>query len=179
MTTPSWSTSARSGTATKVITATPSSPGATTPARAAPRRARVFRRTRLDWLAGATGEAHDRADAYAREYGCALVREIPGHRVSDFPHALYKHKLAHADFAPADGIWVLEIQVRDLTLPVGAFYEDVLLRGLKRRAPAFRPSRLRFRHPSCCRSRRTFALQSGSCGSTSRLSCSSDSCQPR
>lgn len=90
----------------------------------------VFRRTRLDWLAGATGEAlYDRADAYAREYGCALVREIPGHRVSDFPHALYgKHKLAHADFAPADGIWVLEIQVRDLTLPVGAFYEDVLLR---------------------------------------------------
>ena len=81
-------------------------------------------------LAGATGEAlYDRADAYAREYGCALVREIPGHRVSDFPHALYgKHKLAHADFAPADGIWVLEIQVRDLTLPVGAFYEDVLLR---------------------------------------------------
>ena len=54
------------------------------------RRARVFRRTRLDWLAGATGEAlYDRADAYAREYGCALVREIPGHRVSDFPHALY------------------------------------------------------------------------------------------
>ena len=37
----------------------------------------VFRRARLDWLAGATGEAlYDRADAYAREYGCALVREI-------------------------------------------------------------------------------------------------------
>lgn len=90
----------------------------------------VFRRTRLDWLAGASGVAlYDRADAYAHEYGCALVREIPGHRVADFPHALYgKHKLADADFVPSNGIWVLEIQVRDLTLPVGAFYEDVLLR---------------------------------------------------
>lgn len=89
----------------------------------------VFHRTRLDWLAGASGVAlYDRADAYAREYGCALVREIPGHRVADFPHALYgKHKLADADFVPGNGIWVLEIQVRDLTLPVGAFYEDVLL----------------------------------------------------
>ena len=89
----------------------------------------VFRRTRLDWLAGASGAAlYDRADAYAREYGCALVREIPGHRVADFPHALYgKQKLADADFVPGNGIWVLEIQVRDLTLPVGAFYEDVLL----------------------------------------------------
>ena len=29
---------------------------------------------------------------------------------------------------PADGIWVLEIQVRDRALPIGAFYEDVLLR---------------------------------------------------
>jgi CDP-4-dehydro-6-deoxyglucose reductase len=57
------------------------------------------------------------------------VREIPGHRVSDFPHALYgKHLLAQADFVPADGIWVLEIQVRDAERPMGAFYEDVLLR---------------------------------------------------
>ena len=110
------------------------------PARAAPRRARGLRRARLDWL-GATGEAlYDRADAYAREYGCALVREIPGHRVSDFPRAV-RHKLAHADFAPADGIWVLEIQVRDLALPVGAFYEDVLLRGPEATRADLQPDR--------------------------------------
>lgn len=49
--------------------------------------------------------------------------------MADFPHALYgKHQLAQADFVPADGIWVLEIQVRDRALPIGAFYEDVLLR---------------------------------------------------
>lgn len=92
----------------------------------------VFHRARLDWLAGTSGTAlYERADAYAREYGCALVWEIPGHRVADFPHALYgKHKLADADFVPSNGIWVLEIQVRDLALPVGAFYEDVLLRDM-------------------------------------------------
>jgi len=91
----------------------------------------VFRRARLDWLGGISGTAlYERAEAYAREYGCALVREIPGHRVADFPHALYgKHKLIDADFVPSDGIWVLEIQVRDLIQPVGAFYEDVLLRN--------------------------------------------------
>lgn len=90
----------------------------------------VFARTREAWLQGLSGAAlYDRAEAYAREHGCELVREIPGHRVADFPHALYgKHQLADADFVPADGIWVLEIQVRDQTLPIGAFYEDVLLR---------------------------------------------------
>lgn len=90
----------------------------------------VFHRTRLAWLDGLTGAAlYDVAEVYAREYGCTVVREIPGHRVADFPHALYgKHQLADADFVPADGIWVLEIQVRDLHLPIGAFYEDVLLR---------------------------------------------------
>ena len=90
----------------------------------------VFRRARLAWLEGLTGAAlYDRASEYAREHGCELVREIPGHRVSDFPHALYgKHLLAQADFVPADGIWVLEIQVRDAQRPIGAFYEDVLLR---------------------------------------------------
>ena len=51
---------------------------------------------------------------------------IPGHRVSDFPHALYGVQAGARRLAPADGIWVLEIQVRDLALPVGAFYEDVL-----------------------------------------------------
>ncbi|MBD9429545.1 M24 family metallopeptidase [Achromobacter sp. ACM03] len=90
----------------------------------------VFRRARLAWLEGLTGAAlYDHASEYARELGCELVREIPGHRVSDFPHALYgKHLLAQADFVPADGIWVLEIQVRDAQRPMGAFYEDVLLR---------------------------------------------------
>lgn len=70
-----------------------------------------------------------------------MVHDIAGHRVSDFPHALYgKHRLANADFIPGDGIWVLEIQVRDLASPIGAFYEDVLLRPLT--LPPSPPERL-------------------------------------
>jgi CDP-4-dehydro-6-deoxyglucose reductase len=102
----------------------------------------VFQRARLAWLDGLTGQAlYDLADVYAHEYGCALVHDIAGHRVSDFPHALYgKHRLANADFIPGDGIWVLEIQVRDLASPIGAFYEDVLLRPLT--LPPSPPERL-------------------------------------
>ena len=114
-----------------MITATPSSPGATTPARAAlARRAReVFRRTRLDWLAGATGEAlYDRADAYAREYGCALVREIPATASRIFLTPCTASTSWRTPTSRPPTASVLEIQVRDLTLPVGAFYEDVLLR---------------------------------------------------
>lgn len=91
----------------------------------------IFERTRLAWAQGLSGSAlYDLADGLAREHGCSLVRETAGHRVSDFPHALYgKHRLAEADFMPGDGIWVLEVQVRDLERPIGAFFEDVLLRA--------------------------------------------------
>ena len=68
------------------------------------------------------------------------MRETAGHRVSDFPHALYgKHRLAEADFVPGDGIWVLEVQVRDLERPIGAFFEDVLLKNCFRTLLAPRP----------------------------------------
>jgi CDP-4-dehydro-6-deoxyglucose reductase len=89
----------------------------------------IFAQTQLAWTQGLSGSAlYDFADGLAREYGCSLVRETAGHRVSDFPHALYgKHRLAEADFVPHDGIWVLEVQVRDLERPIGAFFEDVLL----------------------------------------------------
>ncbi|MEZ2299353.1 M24 family metallopeptidase [Variovorax sp. RCC_210] len=90
----------------------------------------VFEYTQQAWRQGLSGSAlYDFADGLARRHGCALVRETAGHRVSDFPHALYgKHRLAEANFVPRDGIWVLEVQVRDLRRPIGAFFEDVLLR---------------------------------------------------
>ena len=169
-----------SGTATKVITATPSSPGATTPARcAAPRaglpphparlagrrdrralrpRRRLCPQPRL--RAGAripghrvgfsrpvrqaqTGARRLRARLAGRrdrrgaattaptphaEYGCALVREIPGHRVSDFRTRCTASTSWRTPTSRRRRHLVLEIQVRDLALPVGAFYEDVLLR---------------------------------------------------
>lgn len=90
----------------------------------------VFAEARAAWLHGASGvDLYALAEAAARRRGCTLVREMAGHRVSDFPHALYgRHKLAQAGFAPGDGLWVLEIQVRDQVRPIGAFFEDVLLR---------------------------------------------------
>jgi hypothetical protein len=52
----------------------------------------------------------------------------PGHRLGDFPHAVHKAgKLAVAEFQPSSGLWVLEIQIRHPELPIGAFYEDLLL----------------------------------------------------
>jgi CDP-4-dehydro-6-deoxyglucose reductase len=90
----------------------------------------IFAQAQAAWAQGLSGSAlYDFAEALARAHGCSLVRETAGHRVSDFPHALYgKHRLAEADFVPGDGIWVLEVQVRDLQRPIGAFFEDVLLR---------------------------------------------------
>ncbi|WP_296801565.1 M24 family metallopeptidase, partial [Variovorax sp.] len=82
----------------------------------------IFERAQDAWRQGLSGTAlYDFASELARTHGCALVRETAGHRVSDFPHALYgKHRLAEADFVPGDGIWVLEVQVRDLERPIGA-----------------------------------------------------------
>ena len=151
------------------------------PARCARAAREVFRRARLDWLAGATGEAlYDRADAYAREYGCALVREIPGHRVSDFPHALYgKHKLAHADFAPADGIWVLEIRCATWRCRSAPSMKTCCCARPEATRADLQPDRYAQASARPLRFRQIVALQSGSCGSTSRFNCSSDSCQPR
>lgn len=91
----------------------------------------VFCQTRQAWVAGLSGQAlYDFAEVRARTHGCTLVRETAGHRVADFPHVLYgRHRLAEVDFVPDEGVWVLEVQVRDLERPMGAFFEDVLLRS--------------------------------------------------
>ncbi|MET0274680.1 MAG: M24 family metallopeptidase [Phenylobacterium sp.] len=67
--------------------------------------------------------ARDRAEAM----GWRLNWEVKGHRVSDFPHAIYKAgKLGDFDATPAAGLWILEIQIAHPTRPIGAFYEDLL-----------------------------------------------------
>jgi methionyl aminopeptidase len=64
----------------------------------------------------------------ARQMGWELNFDLPGHRVSDFPHAaLHTGSLADVDFAPAEMRWILEIHLRHPTLAFGAFYEDMLL----------------------------------------------------
>ena len=69
--------------------------------------------------------------AYAAEQaeamGWRLNLEIRGHRISDFPHAIYRAG-ALGDFAscPSAGLWILEIQIAHPTRPFGAFFEDML-----------------------------------------------------
>jgi hypothetical protein len=78
---------------------------------------------------GLTGEALYRyAQGRAEAMGWTLNWEVKGHRVSDFPHAIYKAgALGDLEIAPAAGLWILEIQIRHPTRPFGAFYEDLLI----------------------------------------------------
>jgi len=76
-----------------------------------------------------TGPAlYDYADRRAKELGWVLNLDIQGHRVSDFPHSIYKAgDLGQFDRCPAPGVWILEIQIAHPSKPFGAFYEDVLI----------------------------------------------------
>jgi methionine aminopeptidase len=70
---------------------------------------------------------------YAREQaeaaGWRLNGEVKGHRVSDFPHAIYKAgALGDMETAPRTGLWILEIQIAHPSRPIGAFFEDLLIR---------------------------------------------------
>jgi methionine aminopeptidase len=78
---------------------------------------------------GVSGEA---LYAFAREQaeamGWRLNWEVKGHRVSDFPHAIYKAgALGDLEVIPKTGLWILEIQIAHPTRSIGAFYEDLLI----------------------------------------------------
>jgi Xaa-Pro aminopeptidase len=79
---------------------------------------------------GVSGTALYRfAVARAEAMGWKLNWEVKGHRVSDFPHAIYKAgALGDLDAMPRTGLWILEIQLAHPTRPIGAFYEDLLVR---------------------------------------------------
>ncbi|WP_312165549.1 M24 family metallopeptidase [Phenylobacterium sp.] len=79
---------------------------------------------------GLSGEGLYRyAGERAAAMGWRLNWEVKGHRVSDFPHAIYKAgALGDFDAPPTTGLWILEIQIAHQTRPIGAFYEDLLIR---------------------------------------------------
>ena len=89
----------------------------------------VFEETRQAWHTGLTGrELYDVAERSAAAKGWRLERNLAGHRVTDFPHALFgQQKLADLPIVPGEMVWVLEIQLCHPTEPVGAFFEDILL----------------------------------------------------
>ncbi len=78
---------------------------------------------------GASGqELYDYAEKTAAGMGWVLNLDIKGHRVSDFPHAIYKAgDLGDFGHRPNSGLWILEIQIAHPTRPFGAFYEDLLV----------------------------------------------------
>jgi Xaa-Pro aminopeptidase len=90
----------------------------------------LFDRVRAKWRAeSVTGrDLYEFACDEAKALGWELNLDTSGHRLADFPHkALFSGSLAQVDFAPATGLWVLEIQIRHPERPIGAFYEDLLL----------------------------------------------------
>jgi hypothetical protein len=76
-----------------------------------------------------TGEQlYDFAARRAQEMGWILNPELPGHRVSDFPHAaIHTGSLADYPDHPSSMRWILEIHLTDPQGRFGAFFEDMLL----------------------------------------------------
>jgi len=95
----------------------------------------VAARWRDEGISGAALYAF--AKTRAEAMGWRLNWEVKGHRVSDFPHAIYKAgALGDFDKPPTTGLWILEIQLAHPTRPIGAFYEDLLYRVEDVRAAA-------------------------------------------
>jgi Xaa-Pro aminopeptidase len=91
---------------------------------------RIFQLVREQWIAsGMTGkELYDFANQTAADLGWLLNMELTGHRLSEFPHsAYYDGTLAAVAIRPAPNLWVLEVQIRHPTKPIGSFFEDLLL----------------------------------------------------
>lgn len=67
------------------------------------------------------------AEATTRKLGWELNWRANGHRLSDFPHAVYfKGGLSEISYPPSPFAWVLEIQIRHPKESFGAFFEDLI-----------------------------------------------------
>lgn len=90
----------------------------------------LFQQVRDAWDSDKlSGEAlYHYAEQQAKQKGWVLNLNTKGHRVSDFPHAIYKAtKLNNFQDFPNSGLWILEIQIAHPEQPFGAFFEDMLL----------------------------------------------------
>lgn len=90
----------------------------------------LFHEVRLLWRdRKLTGQQlYDFAYKRANEMGWTLNPELPGHRISDFPHAtLHTGSLADYSDVPSSMRWILEIHLVDPQGRFGAFFEDMLL----------------------------------------------------
>ncbi len=91
---------------------------------------KVFEATQKAWKENRlTGQAlYEFAVKEALKYDLILNTNMYGHRLGDFPHALYfKGKLGTLNFSPAPHLWILEIHLLDESIGRGAFFEDLLI----------------------------------------------------
>lgn len=89
----------------------------------------IFQKTQNIWREKClTGhELYAYAEAESRKMNLKLNTNMYGHRLGDFPHALYsREKLGNLDFSPAPKLWVLEIHLIDEEINRGSFFEDIL-----------------------------------------------------
>ncbi len=89
----------------------------------------IFNELKIAWLEERlSGEdLYVKAQKLAHKNGYKLEERMAGHRLSDFPHALYyKGSLKDFDKIPLNNIWVLEILVIDNKIQRGSFFEDIL-----------------------------------------------------
>lgn len=89
----------------------------------------IFKATSNAWKEkGLTGmELYKFASDYADKLGHKLNPKMDGHRLGDFPHALYfKGSLSEVEEKLLPNLWVLEILIQNKEGTHGAFYEDIL-----------------------------------------------------
>ncbi|MES2206051.1 MAG: M24 family metallopeptidase [Pseudomonadota bacterium] len=80
---------------------------------------------KLNYVSGQ--ELYQYAEEKAQKMGWKLNTDMKGHRLSDFPHAIYKAgSLRDFTSCPVTNLWVLEIQIVHPNRFFGAFYEDLL-----------------------------------------------------
>ena len=90
----------------------------------------LFQRVEGYWRSErvAGSELYRYAADEAQRMGWKLNLDIKGHRVSDFPHAIYRGgDLGDFEASANPGLWILEIQLTHPELAYGAFYEDLLI----------------------------------------------------
>ncbi|WP_372655248.1 M24 family metallopeptidase [Halobacteriovorax sp.] len=75
-----------------------------------------------------TGSAlYDYAESCAHELGYKFNDQMKGHRLGDFPHAIFtRSNLADTSIVPQGNLWVLEVLITHPTEKFGAFFEDLI-----------------------------------------------------
>ena len=90
----------------------------------------IFNEVRALWKENElTGEQlYSEAKRITDYKGYILNMDMTGHRLGDFPHALfYKGKLSEFEKFPIENLWVLEILIKHPEKEFGAFMEDILI----------------------------------------------------